>query len=62
VATHVFTLSGTVSGDDNNVVTVTTSTSNTAAPGAFRYLLINTTDNLPLAEGRFDIRPAAEPA
>jgi hypothetical protein len=48
----------TISGDDDNRVSITHVAENTGTPGVFRYFLINVTDNIPLATGKLPIKPA----
>jgi len=46
-------IAGSVSGTDNNIVTVPTATSNHTEIGTFYYNLWNTTDNLVIARGKY---------
>jgi hypothetical protein len=47
-----------VSGDDNNVASVTYSSTNTASDGRFKYVFRNTTDDTVYASGEFRIKLA----
>lgn len=51
-----------VSGNDNNVATVTVAIGATVSAGAYKWRLWNTTDTVVLAHGVFRVLPAVNPA